>query len=94
MKLFASLQCTDAGSAQESAREYARLGFDGVAIGEMAPRLKDIKSVLEIIATVRAEVGDEMPIHVFGVGKPELLSGIWGRGRSVRFLELCETRCR
>jgi tRNA-guanine family transglycosylase len=86
MKLFASLQCTDAGSARESAREYARLGFDGVAIGEMVPRLKDIKSVLEIVATVRAEVGDEMPIHMFGVGKPELLYLVFGAGA-----DLCDS---
>lgn len=84
MKLFASLQCTDAGSARELTREYARLGFDGVAIGGMVPRFKDIKSVLEIIATVRAEVGGEMPIHMFGVGKPELLSLVFGARADLR----------
>lgn len=80
MQLFASLQCTDVGSARESAQEYARLRFDGVAIGGMVPRLKNIQSVLDIVTAVREEVGDAMPIHVFGVGKPELLSQVFAAG--------------
>ncbi len=80
LKLFASLQCVDAFSAGESTREYVRLGFEGIAIGGMVPRLKDLPSVLEIVETVRSFAGDDMPIHVFGVGKPEIMAQVISAG--------------
>lgn len=39
--LYASLQCWDQKSARECAREYAKAGFDGIAIGGLIPRVRN-----------------------------------------------------
>ena len=79
LRLFASLQCTDSSNAREIARDYARMGFGGVAVGGMVPRLKNISSVVEIVSSVRSEIGD-LPLHVFGVGKPDLVRRLFEAG--------------
>lgn len=83
MQLFVSLQCTDVAFAREVAQEYSLLGLDGVAMSGMVPRLKDLPSVLAIVNAIRTEIGDEMPLHVFGVGKPELLVQVWAAGEDL-----------
>ncbi|MFY7915093.1 MAG: tRNA-guanine transglycosylase [Rubrivivax sp.] len=81
--LYASLQCWDAASACEAARNYSRMrhherAFSGIAIGGMVPRLRDRDYVRSIVESVRAEW--EGPIHVFGVGSPSMVRGCleWG----------------
>ncbi len=70
--LFASLQCWDKKSARECAREYAQAGFDGIAIGGLVPRVKDEDYVKRIVSVVKEEALD-LAVHVFGIGKPELI---------------------
>lgn len=77
--LYASLQCWDEESARVSVREYAGVGFDGIAIGGLVPRAKDTDYIKRVVCAVREEVPD-IPIHVFGIGKPETLRLLWALG--------------
>lgn len=79
LPLFAPVQAWDAESARESAREYRGAGFDGVAVGGLVPRARDLGAVLAIIEAVRGEVGD-LPLHVFGLGKPEMIEALYRAG--------------
>lgn len=74
--LYASLQCWDADSAREAARDYAQMrhherSFAGIAIGGLVPRLRDPDYVKGVVEAVRAEWSG--PIHVFGVGSPAMV---------------------
>jgi helicase len=73
------VQAWDVPSARGCARAYARAGFDGVALGGMVPRAQDAEAVLSIVETVRVEVGD-LPLHVFGLGKPDLVRQLFRLG--------------
>ena len=78
--LYASLQCWDAASACEAARNYSRMrhherAFSGIAIGGMVPRLRDRDYVRSIIESVRAEWAG--PIHVFGVEARQWSAVVW-----------------
>jgi tRNA-guanine family transglycosylase len=75
LKLYACIQAWDAKSAKQTAKEYANAGFDGVAIGGLVPRARDTDLVHSIIRAVREEI-PELPIHCFGLGKPEIVSWI------------------
>ncbi len=74
--LYASLQCWDEKSARECAREYARAGFDGIAIGGLVPRARDGEFIKQIVSTVREEVSD-LAVHTFGLGNPNVLKTLW-----------------
>ncbi len=79
LPLFAVVQGWDAASARDCARAYAGAGFEGVAIGGMVPRARDLPLVLSIVDAVRAEVGD-LPLHVFGLGRPDLVEALFRAG--------------
>lgn len=79
LPLYACVQAWDVESARVGARAYAGKGFDGVAIGGLVPRVKDRKLVMEIVQSVREEVG-ELPIHVFGLGRPEMAGDLFRAG--------------
>ena len=77
--LFACVQAWDADSARECARAYAQAAFDGIAIGGLVPRARDKELVLGIVEAVKAEIGDR-PLHVFGLGKPEIVEELFKAG--------------
>jgi len=79
MPLFACVQAWDAASARECARSYADAPFEGIAIGGLVPRANDLAAVLSIVQAVRTEI-DDRPIHVFGLGKPQLVSALFEAG--------------
>lgn len=79
LKLFACVQAWDAASARDCARAYAGMPFDGIAIGGLVPRVRDKKLMLSIIETVRNEIGD-LPLHIFGIGKPETIDHLFKAG--------------
>ena len=79
LPLFACVQAWDAASARDCARAYANQGFDGIAIGGLVPRARDQHLVCEIIAAVREESSD-LPLHIFGLGKPASLIHIFQAG--------------
>lgn len=79
LRLYAVVQAWDAESARSCAREYAHAGFDGVAIGGLVPRSRDIDLVASIVEAVKNEIG-ELPVHVFGLGKPETVERLFRCG--------------
>jgi tRNA-guanine family transglycosylase len=79
LPLFACVQAWDEESARECARAYAGAGFDGIALGGMVPRASDRELVRGMVGAVRGVVG-ELPLHVFGLGKPELVEEVWRAG--------------
>jgi len=77
--LFACVQAWDSASARECARAYAGAGFDDLAIGGLVPRVHDWNTVKSIVESVRVEAGD-LPLHVFGIGKPDLVTSLFEMG--------------
>lgn len=79
LQLYAVVQAWDAQSAKNCARQYKSAGFDGIAIGGLVPRSRNLELVLEIIEAVRNEIED-LPLHVFGLGKPEIVERLYQAG--------------
>ncbi|MEO0373758.1 MAG: tRNA-guanine transglycosylase [Cyanobacteria bacterium P01_A01_bin.17] len=79
LPLYACIQAWDVASARRCARQYAGAGFDGVAIGGLVPRSRDLNLVLGIVRAVREEIGD-LPLHVLGLGHPNLLPQLFEAG--------------
>lgn len=79
MPLYACVQAWDRGSATACARAYAGCGFDGIAIGGLVPRVRDMNLIQEIVSAVREEIGD-LPLHVFGLGQPEMVKELYALG--------------
>jgi helicase len=79
LPLYACAQGWDVGSIAACAREYARAGFDGVAIGGLVPRAKNHAFVRDVVTAVRTVAGD-LPIHVFGLGHPALVETVLAAG--------------
>ncbi|WP_020602257.1 tRNA-guanine transglycosylase [Spirosoma spitsbergense] len=79
MKLYACVQAWDAESAKVCAQAYVNAGFDGIAIGGLVPRVRDLELIKSIIQAVR-EVIPDLPLHVFGIGKPGIVEQLftWG----------------
>ncbi len=70
MKLFGCIQAWDEESAKHNALAYKNKGFDGIAIGGLVPRIRNKELVKNIVEVVRSIIPD-LPIHIFGIGKPE-----------------------
>lgn len=66
-------------SARSCARQYANVGFEGIAVGGLVPRARNVELVLGIVRAVREEIGD-LPLHVLGLGNPSLLSQLFEAG--------------
>jgi helicase len=79
LPLYACVQGWDVASARACARAYAAIPFEGIAIGGLVPRAHDLELVLGIVSAVRAEIGNR-PLHVLGLGKPEMLSALFAAG--------------
>lgn len=79
MPLYACLQAWDAESARLAAKSYVGFGFDGVAIGGLVPRAKDRPLIESIVRAVR-EVIPDLPLHAFGLGKPDLTDWLFQLG--------------
>ena len=79
LPLYACVQAWDRASACVCARAYADAGFDGIAIGGLVPRIGDWQQVMAILGGVQDRVTD-LPLHIFGIGKPELVTKLFQRG--------------
>ena len=79
MPLYACVQGWDTESFLACAAAYVDRGFDGIAIGGLVPRARDHDFVGAVVRGIRSVVGD-MPIHVFGLGKPELAELVFAAG--------------
>lgn len=79
LPLYACAQGWDVDSVAACAREYVAAGFDGVAIGGLVPRASDRELVRAAVQAVREVVGD-LPVHVFGLGRPMIVDLIFEAG--------------
>ena len=79
MALYGCVQGWDVGSYHQCAVAYADSGFDGIAIGGLIPRAKDRGLLFAIIDAVRTTIPN-LPLHVFGIGQPELVGELFARG--------------
>jgi tRNA-guanine family transglycosylase len=79
LPLFACIQAWDEKSAGRCASALAAHSFSGFAIGGLVPRARDIQLIEGMIEAVQGEIGDR-PLHVFGLGKPELVSRLFDLG--------------
>ena len=79
LPLYACVQAWDGVSAKRCVKEYLDCGFDGIAIGGLVPRSKNLMLVLEIVEAVKQEIG-ELPLHVFGLGHPVIIQRLYAAG--------------
>lgn len=79
LRLFASIQAWDSASALRIMERLAHYPFDGFALGGMVPRARRPETIFEITETIRS-VDAERPLHVFGIGAPELTRDLFERG--------------
>jgi tRNA-guanine family transglycosylase len=79
MPLYACVQGWDVESYRSCATAYAQLDFDGIAIGGLVPRARDLDIVLPILDAVRAATPNK-PLHVFGLGTPNIVQALFKRG--------------
>jgi tRNA-guanine family transglycosylase len=79
MLLYACVQGWDLESYRACATAYSGLGFDGIAIGGLVPRVSNLEGVLKIVDVIRAAVPNK-PLHVFGLGKPGIVEYLFQRG--------------
>jgi tRNA-guanine family transglycosylase len=77
--LYACIQAWDVDSARACAEAYAGLAFDGIAIGGLATRSRDMGFVLGIVEAVRS-IEPDKPLHIFGLGKPETVRELFAAG--------------
>lgn len=78
-RLYASIQAWDAESAQHIVQRLAPYHFDGFALGGMVPRIRT-PEVIEMIVQAIRKVEHERPLHVFGVGQPDLVGKLISQG--------------
>ena len=79
MLLYACVQGWDLDSYRACAAAYSGLGFDGIAIGGLIPRVSNFDMILKVVHVVRRIVQDK-PLHVFGLGRPEIVEELFKRG--------------
>lgn len=79
LKLFASVQAWDEKSAIKIMEKLVDYPFDGFALGGMVSRVKDPKTVISIVKSIR-EIDNKRPLHVFGIGQPLLISELFKQG--------------
>ena len=84
LRLFASLPFYDLKQAGQTARTYAQITvdgkrFDGIAIGGLVPRLGNPDLLVAAVETVRA-AAPGLPIHLFGIGEPDLAHQLFAAG--------------
>ncbi len=65
--------------SETDGKRIPNAGFDGIAIGGLVPRARDTDLVHAIIGAVREEI-PELPLHCFGLGKPETVSDLFAIG--------------
>lgn len=81
MLLYGCVQGWDVSSYRQCALACSNLGFDGLAIGGLVPRISDLDQVLAVVDAVR-DVARDLPIHVFGLGKPGTVEVLYAHGVS------------
>ncbi len=76
--LYGCIQGWDIPSYRDCAAALVDLPFSGLAIGGLVPRVRDWDLVKKIVAQIRSMT--DKPLHVFGIGKPELVRELFAMG--------------
>lgn len=79
LPLYGCVQGWDLASYRDCADRLASHAFDGLAIGGLVPRAKDEDLILQIVEAIRTSHPD-LPLHVFGLGRPQLLQKLFSLG--------------
>ncbi|MEE2644331.1 MAG: tRNA-guanine transglycosylase [Myxococcota bacterium] len=79
LPLYACVQGWDLESYRACAEAFVGLPFDGIAIGGLVPRARDEALIFAVVDAVRA-LHPESPLHLFGLGRPELVRVLFQRG--------------
>jgi helicase len=79
LALYASVQAWDAESAVKAVRTLASYPFAGFALGGMVPRIRRSAEIIEIVRAIRT-IDSARPLHVFGIGSPELIADLFREG--------------
>lgn len=79
LKLYACIQGLDFDAYVACSKALAEGVFDGFAIGGLVPRVSDRKQLFRTVEAVR-EITQGRPLHVFGLGKPEITEELFARG--------------
>ncbi len=79
LKLYACIQGLNFDGYVLCAKELVKAGFDGFAIGGLVPRVSDRKEIYRIVEAIRT-IAEDRPIHVFGLGKPDLTDQLFSLG--------------
>lgn len=77
--LFASIQGLNANDYLLLTEQLVSHGFDGFAIGGLVPRIRDSKLIETIVTGVLERISGR-PLHVFGLGKPEITNWLFSLG--------------
>jgi len=79
LPLYACVQGWDLESYARCANAYVGQDFQGIAIGGLVPRMHDREAIECIVAAVRA-LHPSLPLHVFGIGSPNLVKHLFDLG--------------
>ncbi len=79
LPLYACIQGWDVESFRRCAEAYVDKPFEGVAIGGLVPRVRDRELVEGVVRAVR-ELMPDKPLHVFGLGQPNLVKRLFDLG--------------
>ncbi len=79
LPLFACVQGWDTESYLRCAKRYLDLGFDGIAIGGLVPRISVRELIADVVRSIR-ELFPVLPLHVFGLGQPGLVQHLFDLG--------------
>ena len=77
--LYASLPVYSVESTRVLASKLAEAGFDGIALGGLVPRRHQHDLLIELVRTVKT-IAPDLPLHLFGMGKPELCAQLFAAG--------------
>jgi tRNA-guanine family transglycosylase len=79
LPLYASVPVTNIPTLRRCIKSLSDAGFDGLALGGLVPRAKDLEFV--VAATVAARsASPDLPLHIFGLGKPRITSALFEAG--------------
>ena len=79
LPLYACVQGWNVESFTRCARAYVNQPFEGIAIGGLVPRARDQQLIEGIVKAVRELIPDK-PLHVFGLGQPNLVKRLFEFG--------------
>ena len=79
LPLYACIQGWDIESFRRCAEAYVDKPFEGIAIGGLVPRVRDRELVEGVVKAVR-ELIPEKPLHVVGLGQPNLVQRLFDLG--------------